>query len=187
MSFVGAGRVGQSLARLLRLRGYQIGALVRRTAAGAREAVRFVGGGQAATDAVEAGSADIVFLTVPDGSIRDVCQELGTRHIWRPEQTVAHCSGALSLDVLQAAAEKGAAVLCLHPMQSIAAPARGVSSLVGSYYGLEGCERGLAVGKRLVAELEGHALFLAAGEKAATDYLQAIRGNGQAGGCPFLL
>lgn len=182
VSFVGAGRVGSSLARSLQARGFQVGALVRRTLARAQEAVRVVGGGEASTDAADAAAADVVFLTVPDSAIESVCADLGARGLWRCEHTVVHCSGALSLAVLEPAANAGAAILSLHPMQSVADPVSGARSMIGSFFGVEGCPRGLAVGERLVQALDGHALRIAPGGKAAyhaaavmvSNYLVAI-------------
>ncbi len=167
VSFVGAGRVGSSLARSLRTRGFKIGALVCRTLARAEEAALAVGGGGASTELGDAAAADIVFLTVPDSAIERVCMDLAARGMWRGEHTVVHCSGALSLGVLQAAADQGAAVLSLHPMQSVADPISGAASMVGSFFGVEGCQRGLAVGEMLVHALGGRALRIAPGGKAA--------------------
>ena len=46
IAIVGAGRVGQSLARALRRRGYRIGAVVARSTRSAHRAVKFIGAGQ---------------------------------------------------------------------------------------------------------------------------------------------
>lgn len=61
---------------------------------------------------------DVVFLTVPDSAIETACRALE----WKPRHRVIHCSGALGLDVLSSARERGALVGCLHPLQSF--PAR---------------------------------------------------------------
>ncbi|MGI6082423.1 MAG: Rossmann-like and DUF2520 domain-containing protein [Limnochordia bacterium] len=167
VSFIGAGRVGSSLARALSARGYEVDVLVRRTLAGAKETVLRVGAGRGSTDVGEAAAADIVFLTVPDGAIEQVCNDVAVRGLWEPRHTVVHCSGALSLRVLRAAADRGAAVLSLHPMQSVADTVSGAESLLGSFFGLEGCRRGLIVGEELVQALDGRALHIAPGGKAA--------------------
>jgi len=167
VSFIGAGRVGSSLARALSTRGYEVNVLVRRSLARAEKTVARVGAGRASADVAEATEADIVFLTVPDSAIEQVCNDVAARDLWQPRHTVVHCSGALNLQVLRAAADRGSAVLSLHPMQSVADTLSGAESMIGSYFGLEGCGRGLIVGEQLVQALSGRALHIAPGGKAA--------------------
>lgn len=177
VSFIGAGRVGQSLARLLQMHGFAIGALVCRNMENATKAVRFVGAGVASTDMSAATRSRMVFLTVPDDLIASVCTKLSALSLWRTEHVVIHCSGVLGVAALAAAQADGAAVLSLHPMQSVADPQTGVEILPGAFFGLEGCERGLASGMRLVKALNGKPLPLLPGTKDAYHAAAVLASN----------
>src|ERR1700719_537793 len=77
ISIIGAGRVGQTFAKRLRKLGWRIGAVVTRSRASARAAVRAIGAGTAhAALTPEALDADVILLSVPDDALEDVAQEL---------------------------------------------------------------------------------------------------------------
>ena len=80
--------------------------------------------------------ADAVFLTVPDGAIR----EAASRVSWQAGQAAIHCSGALGLDVLASATERGAIAGCLHPLQSFSSPEGEPERFRGVTCGIEGAE-----------------------------------------------
>lgn len=162
---MGAGRVGTSLARLLRVKGWEIKALVCRSMQKAEAAARLVGAGVPTTESTAVATAQVVFLTVPDNQIAEVSDELGRLGLWQPHHHVVHCSGCLGVDVLSAAAQAGAAVLSFHPLQSIADAESGVKLIPGSFFALEGCERGRVLGHELVAQLGGTGMTIRAGGK----------------------
>lgn len=74
-------------------------------------------GVEAASPASLVERCDLVFLTVPDGAVASAARDLA----WREGQAVVHCSGALGLDALSAAAVRGAVTGCLHPLQTFPA------------------------------------------------------------------
>ena len=86
---------------------------------------------------------DLIFLTVPDGEIATTAASIP----WRPGQAAVHCSGALGLDALEAAAAAGARVGSFHPLQSFPSPAGDASRFQGIACGVEGTE---PLGRRLV-------------------------------------
>ena len=64
-----------------------------------------------------ADGCDLVFVTTPDSAIAEVTGAV----TWRSGQGVAHCCGAASTELLEAAANAGAAVGAMHPFQTFAA------------------------------------------------------------------
>ena len=112
VGFVGAGRVGTALAALLHARGVKVAGVTGRTLADGRRMALAAGLAQdAAKELAETlGSASIVFLTVPDDAITELCQEIADEGGWREGQGVVHCSGALPSSVLAPAREQGALV-----------------------------------------------------------------------------
>ena len=77
VAIIGAGRVGSSVGCLLRKAGYTVTAVAARSMASAEKAADFIGSGEPTTDVVKAASkADIVFITTPDGAIKNVCDKI---------------------------------------------------------------------------------------------------------------
>ena len=62
--------------------------------------------------------ADLVFITTPDAAIKETCDSVH----WTPGHWVVHCSGVLSLDVLDSAKQAGASVAGFHPLQTFPGP-----------------------------------------------------------------
>jgi len=167
LAFIGLGRVGGALAILLSRAGFKVAAVCDRN----REQLDKVAGQLVSTvlrttDALQAArEASVVFLTVQDRFITPVCEQLAAAGAVGSGQMVIHVSGSLTSEVLQPAAEQGAAVFSLHPLQSIADPAAALRVLPGSYFCFEGDGTAYPLAGRLVAALEGRLLRIAAADK----------------------
>lgn len=161
IAVVGAGRVGRSLARALRRRGYRMGAVVTRRLPTARAAVRFIGGGtpRGRVDA-EVSRADIVLVATPDREITKAAHALAGLEADWGKKVVLHTSGALSSHELIPVEEKGAAVGSLHPFYPFS-PALKVFPR-GVVFGLEGGPRAVRQAAALVRALRGHAIEIPA-------------------------
>src|SRR6201993_1558665 len=77
ISIIGAGRVGQTIAKRLRKLGWRIGAVVTRSRRSAKAAARAIGAGTPhAALTPEALDADVILLSVPDDVVANVAQKL---------------------------------------------------------------------------------------------------------------
>ncbi|MCL4370363.1 MAG: DUF2520 domain-containing protein [Chloroflexi bacterium] len=151
IGFIGAGTVGSALAISLHRRDYPVVALASRSLASAQRLGQSLPDARVFANPQDAASAaDFVFLTVPDDAIASVATSLR----WRPGQAALHCSGSLSLDVLDAASRQGASVGAIHPLQTFASVENAIQNLPGSTFALETLDEGL------MAELEGIARAL---------------------------
>jgi predicted short-subunit dehydrogenase-like oxidoreductase (DUF2520 family) len=162
LAIVGAGRVGRVLGRILRQRGWRIGAVVTRSRKTASAAVRAIGAGRprARLDA-SALAADVVLITTPDRAIAAVAKELarvsarggrGDRSgQGRLESTILHTNGALDRSVLAPLARLGAATGSLHPLQTFTRDA--APNLDGAICAIEGTPRALRVARRIARDL----------------------------------
>ena len=105
IGFIGVGKVGTALATTLFKGGYPIVAVANKNISASEKLADLVPGCHVFKTAQEvANTADHIFITTPDDSISTVASEL----TWRPEQKVVHCSGAASIDILDAAKKSGA-------------------------------------------------------------------------------
>ncbi|MDO8670328.1 MAG: DUF2520 domain-containing protein [Dehalococcoidia bacterium] len=162
VGFIGAGTVGTAMAISLSRRGYGVVAVSSRSRSSAERLAARLEGCEAYADGqcvVEA--AELVFVTTPDSAIGPVVSQCA----WRAGKSVVHCSGADSLDVLEAARKSGASVGALHPLQTFASVEEAIENLPGSTFALEA--EGLLLGtlEAMAKDLGGTCVRLGPGDK----------------------
>ncbi len=162
IGFIGAGTVGTALAVRLSGKGYPVVAVASRTKASAQRLAEVVSGCWAYDEAQEvADNVQLVFITTPDDAIAKVAGELQ----WYPEQSVVHCSGADSTDIIVSARECGADVGGFHPLQTFASVAHAIENIPGSTFAIEAEEPLFSTLKEMASALEGSWVRLGAGDK----------------------
>lgn len=113
LALIGAGKVGQSLARLWHTHGvFKIMTVTNRTEDSAARAVAFIGTG---TPAKTPAAADIYMIAVPDTEIESCARTLKVA----PDSIIFHCSGAYPSTILNVT---GAKTASLHPFMTFATP-----------------------------------------------------------------
>jgi predicted short-subunit dehydrogenase-like oxidoreductase (DUF2520 family) len=165
LAIVGAGRVGSALGRRLSELGWKIGAVVTRSGASARRAVRLIGAGKACAGMTRRIFASrVILIATPDDEIALVAQELarlGEEQL--AGSVVLHTSGALDSEVLEAVRKRGAKVGSLHPLQSFSGVA--VPSLEGRIFTIEGETQAVRVARRIARALGGSPARIAGSKK----------------------
>ena len=174
IGFIGAGTVGTALAVRLKDKEYPIVAVSSRSYTSAQGLSQAVPGCQPYPDSqAVAEAAALVFITTPDGAIPQVAAQVR----WRPGQSVVHCSGADSLDVLEPARQAGAQVGGFHPLQTFASVAHAIENLPGSTFALEGEGPVLDTLKDMATALGGRWVVLKAGDKVLYHAAAVIASN----------
>ncbi|MDD5313459.1 MAG: DUF2520 domain-containing protein [Dehalococcoidia bacterium] len=163
LGIIGAGITGTALAVQLSLNGYSIVAANSRNRSSSENLASRVTGCRVCDTAQEvADLAQAVFITTPDDIIADIAASLN----WHEGQTVIHCSGVHSIDILEPACKFGARICCLHPLQAFAGLEQAICNIEGSTFGLEGDAEALAMIKDMASALKGNIIILKAGDKA---------------------
>jgi len=149
--------VGTALACLVHRAGYQVAAIASRRPESANRACRMLGVDVAVSEPAEAARRGaIVLITTPDDAIGSVCESLAEAGAFRSGSVVAHCSGALSSEVLAPARERcGAHVASVHPMQTFATAASALSHFAGTWCFCEGDAEAVSVLRGLFAAIGG--------------------------------
>jgi predicted short-subunit dehydrogenase-like oxidoreductase (DUF2520 family) len=161
VAIIGAGRVGGSIGFLLKQAGYRVTAVAARTTASAEQAREFIGSGAAMIASAQAAStAEIIFITTPDGEIRKVCDEIARGNGFKQGALAVHASGAHSLDLLSAAKSAGARRAVIHPLQSVPSMEAGVKNIPGSYFRMEADPEAVARAQDIVQSLGGIELVM---------------------------
>src|SRR5277367_614505 len=167
ISIIGAGRVGQSLAKRLRKLGWRIGAVVTQSAATSRAAVRAITAGTPNAAITQAAlDADVILLATPDAALVAVSRELagiaGTK--WRGK-IILHTSGALDHGVLAPLARKGASTASMHPMQTFSG--RTAPNLKNIIFSIEGAPSASRVAQKIARSLGGIPVLIQSKHKPA--------------------
>ena len=164
LGFVGAGKVGRTLARLWYGRGYRIGAVSSRSAENAAALAAQVDAPVVSLVDI-AVHAELIFLTVPDDQIGPVAEKLADQNAVAGRGFL-HTSGAHDARLLDALAARGARVGSLHPAFPFADVEVALARLPGSTFALQADDAMLrAQALELIAAAGGQALMVPAGQK----------------------
>ena len=154
LTIIGAGRVGQTLGRLAREAGYEMGEIVCRTQKSANAAARFIGEGNPQTARqARLSAADIILIATPDDSIKDAVRiiEASARNFRR--SVVLHASGAVSSEILSPLAGLGFATGSCHPLQAFESPQSALAKVRSSFFCIEGDPRAVRAARRLIGRI----------------------------------
>jgi len=162
LGFIGAGTVGTALSVRLGSKGYPVVAVSSRSRASAERLAQAVKGCRVFdTSQGVADNAELIFITAPDDAIVSVVSQIK----WHPGQSVVHCSGADSTDILQPAKKLGAQVGVFHPLQTFASVKQAIENIPGSTFALEAEEPLLKTLKDMATALDGHWVELKSSDK----------------------
>ena len=162
LGFIGAGTVGTALAIRLSERGYPVVTVSSRSQASADKLAQAINGCRAVESSqAVADSAELVFITTPDGAIPTAVSTVK----WHPGQSVVHCSGADSVNSLEPARKQGASVGAIHPLQTFASVEQAINNIAGSTFALEAQEPLLSILKDIATVLDGTFIELTADDK----------------------
>ena len=137
IGFLGAGKVGFTLGKYFATHGKEVTGYYSRNTSSASEAAEFTGTSVFETIEELVGSNDVIFLTVPDGSITSVYEQV----IQYPVEgkLICHCSGALaSKDAFPGIKDHGAFGYSVHPLFAVSDKYRAYEELADVFFAVEG-------------------------------------------------
>jgi len=162
LGFIGAGTVGTALSVRLKSKGYEVVAVSSRSQASAEKLAQAVDGCQVLNSGQGvADIADLVFITTPDDAIASVASQIQ----WHKGQSVVHCSGAASTDILEPARKLGAKVGSFHPLQTFASVEQAINNIPGSTFAIEAEVPLLNTLKEMATALDGQWIELKGSDK----------------------
>ena len=174
LGFIGAGPVGSTFGVRLSEQGYPVIGVADICPAATERFAKLVPGcrvfgkNQELVDAV-----DMVFITTADDFIVKVSSEL----IWRKGQVAVHCSGASTVQSLEAARRQGALVGSIHPCQTFAGIDQAIANLPGSTFAIEAEEPVKTTLAQMARALKGDIVYLTSEDKVLYHAAAAIACN----------
>ena len=135
--FIGAGKVGCSLGKFLAIHGAKVTGYYDRDTEAASEAANFTETACYRTTRELVESCDMLFITVPDGLIAKIFEEIKAFDI--KGKFICHCSGSLSSqEVFAGAQEAGAYAYSVHPLFAVSDRFETYRELGDAFFSLEG-------------------------------------------------
>lgn len=152
IGFIGAGKVATAFGQYLHNCGLTISGYHDRHAEKTDRACRNTRS-RAYTSAGEvAAQSDILLITTRDDQIAGVCNALCRQQDIEARHLVGHMSGAHASLILAQAAEQGAAIFSLHPLQAFADEKKALAALPNTYFSLEGTDERLSAIQTLLGK-----------------------------------
>lgn len=137
IGFIGAGKVGFSLGQFFVHGGLPMTGYYSRHRDSAQEAAERTGTRQFASLEALVRASDAIFLTVPDGAISAVYEQL--RQFDLTGKQLCHCSGAISAQEAFPGGEMlGAELYSIHPLFPVSDKTVAWRGLTGAFFCLEG-------------------------------------------------
>lgn len=164
IGFIGAGKVGFTLGKYFTERNRTcVSGYYSRNLEHAREAAEFTKTKyyEKIEELIEA--SDTLFLTVPDGSIREVYSEISFSDI--EDKNVCHCSGALSSTVFFGIRKRGAYAYSVHPIFAVSDKLTSYQEFSKAYITIEGSKEHLPQMLEFMQSFGNHAEVISAEEK----------------------
>ncbi|MDM8517297.1 DUF2520 domain-containing protein [Desulfobacterales bacterium HSG16] len=183
-SIIGCGKVGTSLARFLVRAGYVPAGFASQSIDSAKmlaDTCNCPFFYQEPEKVCE--TADIVFLTTPDGFIEDTCQCIASSSGFKKGGIVLHCSGAHPSDILNSAKKRCSSFIgSMHPLQSFALKQMPDNPFSGIIVSVEGDSEAVRVAKKAGEDLGASVIEIRTNAKvlyhaaavAASNYLVTL-------------
>ncbi|MGN0484827.1 MAG: Rossmann-like and DUF2520 domain-containing protein [Lachnospiraceae bacterium] len=151
MGFIGAGKVGYSLGRYFTEHGQKVAGYYSQHAQSAADAAAFTESRQFQTINELVEKSDVLFLTVPDGKIAEVWEQVKTCKI--AQKLICHCSGAMTSEVFSDIDQYEAYGYSIHPLFAIHDKYESYKELSKSFFTIEGHEKYRSFWTELFSEM----------------------------------
>lgn len=166
VTVIGPGSLGRVLALALSKAGSAIDEVVARPGRDSQQRAVKVAracGAKASTLETATLASRVIWLCVPDDSIRKTARALAKRNVDWKGKIVLHSSGALSSAELYALRRKGAFIASAHPMNTFVSTSK--PSLVGTPLALEGDRQAVEAAAALAESLQAEPFVLKTKDK----------------------
>jgi len=151
IGFIGAGRVGFTLARYFYEKNLIISGFYSRSCESAREAAEFTRSKAFCEIKELVAASDVIFITTPDSAIYEVYLQL--KECGLKDKILCHASGALSAQVFDGIETEGAYGYSVHPIFAVSDKKNSYKEIGRAYFTVEGSSQKMTIIEALFAKL----------------------------------
>lgn len=158
IGFIGAGKVGFSLGKYLKINNITVTGYYSKNEDSAKKASIFTGTKQFNSLNEIINESDTIFITTPDGEIKNVWNKIKELSI--KSKMICHCSGSLSSEVFSNINQYGAYGYSIHPMFAISDKHNSYKSLNKAFITIEGNSKYIMEFSNLISSLGNEVLIM---------------------------
>ena len=136
VGFVGAGKVGFSIGKMLELAGENVAGYYSRSPHSAEEAADFTHSKFHKKLETLVDGSDMIFITVPDDAIASVWKEIKKCSI--TDKIICHCSGSLSSEIFSDIEKTNSYGFSIHPLLAVSDRYHSYQDLPKALFTIEG-------------------------------------------------
>lgn len=136
IGFIGAGKAGFTLGKYFAENGLPVSGYYSRNPDSAKEASAFTGTNCYKTIGELVKASDMIFLTVPDGAIKDVFVSIEKESV--KNKIICHCSGALSAAIFSETDQTNVFGYSIHPLFAISSKYEAFKEISKAFFTIEG-------------------------------------------------
>lgn len=173
--FIGAGKVGFSLGKYLADNNQTVVGYYSEFKEDAIEAAEFTGSKTYSTIERLVKDSDVLFLTVTDGMIKAVWNQIEDTDI--RGKIICHTSGALSSEVFSDISKRGGFGFSIHPLFAVSDKYHSYKELSGSYFTIEGSKEKIEDMKTLFESFGNTVCIISKEDKVKYHGAAAISSN----------
>lgn len=173
--FIGAGKVGFSLGKYLADNEMEVVGYYSEFKEDALEASKFTMSSVYKNIEDLVRDSDVLFLTVPDGAIEKVWNQVKKTGI--SGKVVCHCSGALSSKVFSDISELGGFGYSIHPLFAVSDRYNSYKELSNSYFTIEGSPGKIGEIRQIFEKMGNKICIISAKDKVKYHAAAAIASN----------
>ena len=176
IGFIGAGKVGFSLGKFFSQGGIHVIGYYSRHTESAEAAAQFTDSLSYDDPGRLAADCDAIFITVPDGTITEIFEELKNYDL--KGRQICHCSGAMTAEeAFPGIAQTGASGYSIHPLFPVNDKYTSYRELKDAFFCIEGSPEHLLEWKALLEKLGAEVQIVSSDHKVQYHAACAIASN----------
>jgi predicted short-subunit dehydrogenase-like oxidoreductase (DUF2520 family) len=153
-AIMGCGKLGTAMGKHLLSAGYPLAGITSKSPSSVEETARIMGTDKYGKPPWEiTKTADVVFITTPDGIISEACKTLVENKGFKKGAVVLHCSGAHPSTILSFAEPSGVLIGSMHPLQSFASKKLSGNPFNGIIISVEGADKAVTAATKMATDL----------------------------------
>lgn len=178
VAIIGCGKLGSALALAMHHKGYPIDSLIDRNRASAQRLARLVNADCYSNSIQDLQTAEIIFISVPDGAVLSVIADLKFYFDENKDMKfIYHTSGILTSGVFDSFRKYDIVGASVHPIQTFPGSDDDWKRFENCYFGIEGDQKAVVRVQSIIKRLGSKSIIISKEHKSQYHLACAIASN----------